>query len=605
MKTGKTHLLYFVTLFLLCCNCLHAQMNTVDSLRTILNSNQSQQIKLQAYILLSGRLSGVSFNENIKVAEQGLVLANKLNDSLSIAELNRNMGIANYFNGNYEKAANLFYLVADYYEKKNLQNQLAIILNDIAKLYRKTRDLTRASDIYERSLKLFLQLKDSSGVQMVLNESGVVYQYLGNYKEALRRYRASLEIATLLKDEMGKSWSYNFIAGVYLLQNNFEEAENFNLRSLAIRQKEKDTFSIALSYSDLGILYSTWAKTERAEYYFEQSNIIAERMQYKELLSNNYAAMSTMANMTGNYKSAFDFYTLHTLLKDSIFNAQKTRQIEEISTIYETTKREQQITEQRNEIRKQNLFFYYFAAVLIIALLTVYFYYTRNKLKQKLKLNTEILLQQELAAKSILEAEEKERSRIAKDLHDGVGQMMSAARMNLSVFANNIQLHNADQQHSLNNIITLVDDSCKEVRAVSHSMMPQVLVSKGLPQAVEELISKISPTLLQINFHNEGFEQRPEGNTETILYRVVQECVNNTLKHAEAKHLDISLVKDTEAISITMEDDGRGFDASASVQQDGMGLKNIITRIQFLKGTVDFDAAPGKGTSIVIHVPIN
>lgn len=605
MKTGNTQLLYSLLLFLFCSNNLVAQLSTVDSLRNIINSNQTQQIKLRAYILLSGKLSGVSFNENIKVAEQGLVIASKLNDSLAYAELNRNIGIANYFKGDYEKAANLYYLAAGIYERKNVKKQLAYVLNDIAKLYRKTRDLSRAGAIYERSLQLFLSLKDSSGMQMILNESGVVYEYQGNYKEALRRYRASLEIATRLKDEMGKSWSYNFIAGVYLLQNNYELAENYNLRSLAIRQKEKDTFSITLSYSDLGVLYSTWGKYERAQYYFDQSNILADKMQYKELLSNNYAAMSKMANMMGNYKSAFDFYTLHTLLKDSIFNAQKTRQIEEISTIYETSKKEQQIVEQRIAIRKQNLLLYFSAALLLISLLSAYFLYTRNKLKQKLKLNTEILLQQELATKSILEAEEKERSRIAKDLHDGVGQMMSAARMNLSVFSNNIQLQNVDQQHSLKNIITLVDDSCKEVRAVSHSMMPQVLVSKGLPQAVEELISKISISLLQINFHYEGFEQRPESNTETILYRVLQECINNTLKHAEAKYLDISLVKDNVAISITMEDDGKGFDASASVQKDGMGLKNIITRIQFLKGTVDFDAAPGKGTSIVMHVPIN
>ena len=584
---------------------MFAQMNMVDSLRAVINSNQSPQKKIQAYILLSGRLSGVSFNENIKVAEQGLLIANELKDSLAIAELNRNMGIANYFNGNYEKAAQLYYVAADYYERKNHLKQLAFVLNDIAKLYRKTRDLKRANAIYERSLKLFFELKDSSGVQMILNESGVVYEYQGNFKEALRRYRTSLEMATLLKDEMGKSWSYNFIAGVYLLQNNYEPAENYNLRSLAIRQKEKDTFSIAVSYSDLGILYSTWGKYERAQYYFDQSNILAEKMQYKELLSNNYAAMSKMANMTGNYKSAFDFFTLHTLLKDSIFNAQKVRQIEEISTIYETNKREQQIEEQRNAIRKQNLIIYSSAAFLLVALIIAYLLYNRYTWKQKLKQNTETLLQQELAAKSILEAEEKERSRIAKDLHDGVGQMMSAARMNLSAFSNNIQLHNADQQHSLNNIITLVDDSCKEVRAVSHSMMPQVLLSKGLPQAVEELISKINTTLLQINFHYEGFEQRPEGSTETILYRVLQECINNTLKHAAAKHLDISLVKDNETISITMEDDGKGFDATAALQNEGIGLKNIITRIQFLKGTVDFDAAPGKGTSIVMHVPIN
>jgi two-component system, NarL family, sensor kinase len=313
--------------------------------------------------------------------------------------------------------------------------------------------------------------------------------------------------------------------------------------------------------------------------------------------------MSQLANTMGKYKEAFQYYTWHTQLKDSIFNAQKNRQIEEISTIYETTKREKQIQEQKNIIRKRNQLLFGTIGLLLMLTVIAYLIYNRYKWKQQAKLQTEILKQQELAAKSIIEAEEKERSRIAKDLHDGVGQMMSAARMNLSSFSNSLQLQNNDQQQSLSNIITLVDESCKEVRAVSHSMMPQVLLKKGLPEAVEELVSKINTDVLKINLHSEGFEQRPDGNIETILYRVIQECVNNTLKHASAKHMDISLIKETESISISMEDDGKGFEWNETSADEGMGLKNIRSRVRFLKGEVDFDTTPGKGTSIVIYVP--
>lgn len=582
-----------------------AQMNVIDSLRSVISSSISPSQKTEAYVQLTGRLSVVSFNETIKIAEQGLEIAKQQNDSMAFANLNRNIGIANYFKGDYEKAATLYYLALGIFERRNKQKEKAIVLNDIAKLYRKTRDLNRAAAAYEQSLALFRILKDSSGIQMIFNESGVVYEYKGNYEEALRRYRASLDIATRLKDEMGKSWCYNFMAGVYLLQSKYQLAEDYNLRALAIRQNQKDTFSLALSYFDLGVLYSAWAKYDRAQYYFDQSVFIADRMGYKELVSNNYAEMSKMANMTGNYKAALDYFTWHTQLKDSIFNAQKTRQIEEIGTIYETNKREQQIQEQQSIIRKRNQLLYGAVALLLLLILIAYLTYNRYKWKQQAKLQAEVLYQQELAAKAILEAEEKERTRIAKDLHDGVGQMMSAARMNLSSFSNDVKLKNDDQQHSLSNIIKLVDDSCKEVRAVSHSMMPQVLLSKGLPEAVEELISKINSSILTIHFHSEGFEERPAGNIETILYRVIQECVNNTLKHADAKHLDISLLKDADSIRVSLEDDGRGFEKNKTDAEEGIGLKNIYSRIRFLKGDVDFDTAPGKGTSVVIHVPIN
>ncbi len=581
-----------------------AQMNVIDSLRAVIHSDIAPKQKLQTYVLLTGRLSNVSFNETIKLAEEGLQIGRQLKDSVAIAGLNRNIGIASYFKGDYEKAATLYYAALGIFERYDQKIETANTLNDIAKLYRKTRDLKRAAATYEQALLVYRSLSDSSGVQMILNESGVVYEYEGNYEEALRRYRASLAIAEALKDDVGKSWCYNFIAGVYLLQNKYEEAEDYNLRTLAIREQSNDSFSLSLIYSDLGNLYSNWGKYDRAEYYFDRSNNIAQQMGYRELLSNNYQSMSQLANRMGRFKEAFEFFTWHTQLKDSIFNAQKTRLIEEISTVYETTKKEKQIQEQQDTIRKRNfLLFGTIGLALLIALLS-YLLYNRYKWKQEAKLQAEILIQQELAANSIIEAEEKERSRIAKDLHDGVGQMMSAARMNLSAFSNTISLHTKEEQQSLSNIMQLVDDSCREVRAVSHSMMPQLLLKKGLPQATEELLLKINPDVLKISFHAEGFDQRPDSNTETILYRVIQECVNNTLKHARATKLDISMLKEEGNLSISFEDNGAGFNISESQKENGMGLKNIYNRIRFLKGDVDIDSAPGKGTSIVIHVPV-
>ena len=133
--------------------------------------------------------------------------------------------------------------------------------------------------------------------------------------------------------------------------------------------------------------------------------------------------------------------------------------------------------------------------------------------------------------------------------------------------------------------------------------MPAALLSKGLPDAVDELISKISSDQLKVNFHSEGFDERLDSNTETILYRVIQECVNNMIKHADATELDISMIKDKDGISVTIEDNGKGFHYDAEKADEGIGLKNIRSRILFLKGTVDFDSSPGNGTLVAIHIP--
>jgi signal transduction histidine kinase len=581
---------------------LSAQDTTIDSLRAGISAAKKDESKLKGYVLLAGKLSLISFNETIKVADQGLLLASKLKDSIAFAELTRYQGTAHYFKGEYEKAANYLFTSAGIYERRNMPKELGHVINDIAKLYRKTRDLKRASAFYEQAYKLFSSQNDSSGMQMILNESGVVYEYQGNYERAINSYRASLKMATLLKDEAGRAWALSFLAGAYGLQSKFQLAEDFNLQALGIRQKLKDSFAIALSYSDLGVMYSSWGKYERAVYYFEESNKVAEKMQYKELLSNNYAEMSRIANVTGDYKRALDYYTWHTQLKDSLFSAQKTRQIEELSTLYETNKKEQQIEVQQLTIKKRNQQIFFILLFTALAAVVAYLFYNRYKWKQQLKLQQEILKQQELATSLVLEAEEKERSRIAKDLHDGVGQMMSAARMNLSSFYNDLKLPDPEQNKSLTNIIQLVDESCKEVRAVSHSMMPSALLSKGLPQALEEIAGRISTADFTIHFYCEGFEERLDSNTETILFRVIQECINNAIKHAEATVLDLSLIKDKDGISVTIEDNGKGFIYDPAKVTEGIGLNNIHSRIQFLKGSIDIDSSPGKGTLIAIHL---
>jgi two-component system, NarL family, sensor kinase len=598
----KTPSIFFS--LLLFSSLLIAQENTVDRLRKVIAADTStNKTKLQAYIQLTGRLSVMSFNETIKIAERGISYAINLNDSLSYASLNQSMGTAYFFKGDYEKAANLYFLAIGIFERANAKNQLAYAYNDIAKLYRHNRDLKRAAAYYEKALVIFNQLKDPSGSQMILNESGLVYQYKGNYDEAVKRYNASLTIAKSLNDEAGKAWSYNFLAGAFLLQHQYKIAEEYHLQALTIRQKLQDSFSLAISYSDMGALYTNWQKYEQAASYLEQSNLIAEKMGYQELLSNNYAEQSKLANITGNYKKALDYYTWHTQLKDSLFTTQKTRQIEELSTLYETDKKEQQIVTQQNIIRKRNMVLAGVVSLLLTGILIGYLLYNRYKLKQQAKLQRELLLQQEQATKAILEAEEKERSRIAQDLHDGVGQMMSAAKMNLSSFSTSVQLQEKEHSSALINILQLVDESCTEVRAVSHSMMPLALTKKGLLQAIDELISKVDPSVLAISFHQQGFETRMDSNTETILYRVIQECMNNTLKHANATTLDISLIRDEDGISVTIEDNGQGFNTTTINMSEGIGFKNMNSRIHFLKGTIDFNSQPGKGTLVAIHIP--
>ena len=220
-------------------------------------------------------------------------------------------------------------------------------------------------------------------------------------------------------------------------------------------------------------------------------------------------------------------------------------------------------------------------------------------------MQAEILRQQDMAMRAVLEAEEAERQRIAKDLHDGVGQMMSAAKMNLSAVEAQLNLKTAEQKLAFENIIQLVDDSCREVRSVSHNMMPNALLKNNLEAAIREFIYKLDQQVLKVHLYAQGLDERLDSNIETILYRIVQECVNNVIKHSEADTLDITIIKEPGEITATIEDNGKGFDTTDKEKFEGIGLKNMRTRVDYLKGTIDFDSSPGNGTVVALHVPLN
>ncbi|MCY7293095.1 MAG: sensor histidine kinase, partial [Ferruginibacter sp.] len=185
---------------------------------------------------------------------------------------------------------------------------------------------------------------------------------------------------------------------------------------------------------------------------------------------------------------------------------------------------------------------------------------------------------------------------------DGVGQMMSAARMNLSLLEDHINL-NESEKAAYEKAVALVDESCKEVRAVSHNMMPNALIKTGLASALRAFIEQIETPSLKVQLYTEGLNESNNKNTETVLYRVLQECVNNVIKHSGASNLDIALIKDETGINATIEDNGKGFDTKDKNKFTGIGLDNIQKRIDFLKGTIEWQSSPGAGTLVAVFVP--
>ncbi len=599
MKPGFS----FLIILLFLSGLSQAQVN-LDSLRSVIASAKTYAEKKSAWRMYLDYHELRNFDTVIQAGNEALKLARRNGDSVNVAELQRLIGVAFYLKGKYDVAAQYYYASIAILEKANEQRKLALSYNELAKLYRKTRDLDRALENYNKAEDIFRQLKDTGGTAMILNESGVVFEYRGHYDEAIGRYSSAMNLAESINDSLSVSYSLSNIAGVYVIQNKFGEAEKKLLQAMEIRRSMNDRFATALTYTDLGAAMNAKGDYSKAAQYLLESNKIAEQMKYPELQANNYSELASVAQKQGNYQKAYEYFQKKTWLRDSLFNIDKTKQIEEVNARFESVKKEQKIEQQLHRIRLQNFLFAGIAALALLAGLLVYSQYKRNRLRQETKMKTELMRQQEMAVKAVMEAEENERQRIARELHDGVGQMMSAAKMNLSAFESELNFTNGGQKQSFEKIMQLVDESCKEVRTVSHIMMPNSLLKNGLVAAVRDFTEKLDKKTLQVHLYTEGLEERPDFNIESVLYRVLQECVTNVIKHANASALDISIVRDKDGITATIEDNGQGFDINDKEKFEGIGLPNIISRIEWLKGTVDFDSSPGRGTVVALHVPV-
>ncbi|GAA4849352.1 AAA family ATPase [Algivirga pacifica] len=238
--------------------------------------------------------------------------------------------------------------------------------------------------------------------------------------------------------------------------------------------------------------------------------------------------------------------------------------------------------------------------------------------QQTLRLNTE--LKQEMAEKeqlhklieeqkskylaAIVETQEKERKRIAEDLHDSLGALLGSVKMLFThlqdPFEQNVE-HTKAQEYI--KALQLLDDACQEVRRISHNMLPSSLTKFGLITTLSSFVDQVqSSSGLEINFQAYGFEDRLPSNIEVAVYRICLELLQNINKHAKAKQIDFQLMRYDDSLNISIEDDGIGFDLSH--KPTGIGLENIASRVDYLKGSYQIDSRPGYGTSVMIDIPL-
>ncbi|MBD3748248.1 MAG: sensor histidine kinase [Sphingobacteriales bacterium] len=540
---------------------------------------------------------------------KGIALAKKENNIEAQTQLNIFLVQSLFISGQHDKTVSYFLNAVKQFEKLPPYDERILLYYEGSGVYSKNKDFESALTFINKGLQDAKKLNLASFIADGYNRTGVVLERKGLLDSAMSYYQKSLRINEAIGNEFAVSYSLDNISGIYGAKNQPLKALPYQKRSLAIRLKLKDDFALSIALINISESHNLLNQLDSALHYAKQSLAISHKINFLDLEQYTLNHISEIYKKLGNYKLALDYKEKGTILKDSIYNETKSKQILELTTQYETEKKEEKIKDLNQqakikdlEIRRKNSFLVFGLVLFIVASALVGLYFNRRKIKNQIALQNEIIKQQDLATKAVLDAEERERRRIASDLHDGVGQMLSASLLNLNGFLSTIKNDiKAEQQTNGERTLSLITESYDEVRSISHQMMPNSLIKSGLATAVREFLQKIDSPQLKIATDITGLDERLDERTETILYRVIQESVNNTIKHAKASKLSIQLFKDEEGINLTIEDNGVGFDPS--VAKNGIGLDNIKSRIAFINGLVEYDSAPGKGTLVHIFVP--
>jgi two-component system, NarL family, sensor kinase len=245
------------------------------------------------------------------------------------------------------------------------------------------------------------------------------------------------------------------------------------------------------------------------------------------------------------------------------------------------------------------IIFIVLAGIIYLVFIAVLFIFIFQYRKRKIIHESE---KQIIAMNSIIQGQEAERSRMAKDLHDGLGSMLSGIKLNLSSMKSSMMAHENDAQ-LFNKSIVQLDKAITEMRSIAHNMMPEALLKFGLSEALQDYCDGINESnLVKIKFTSIGLHKPLEKSIEIIFFRIVQELSNNAIKHAVAKNIFIQLNNHGLGVTLTIEDDGKGFDVTQITK--GAGLQNVQSRIDYLKGSMEIHSKAGEGSTFIIEIPL-
>ena len=534
------------------------------------------------------------------------------------------------------------------------QTSLAWLYNNVAGDYAKLADYRQAIEYLLKAAAIFEKIQPAS-LGGVYGNIASMYAYLLLPQRALEYDQKAIAAAAKAKDTVAFAQRNIGYAARLLDSKRFIEAEEvlntieplvlklnrsstntFFYQNRGLVKKSKGNYLAAIA--DLKKAYSYTienknilhqltllepltttlidvGKMDEAKNYLDTLLRYSIAYKIKEAELNAYDGLAEWYSRKNDYKIANQYLQKSRLLIDSVSSEEMKNKIAAMETRFRVQGKNNEIKKllaeqhyKEVQIQKRNMLNYVLiGGIVVLAFLSFLTWrnYTHRKKIQQQRI-TELETEKQLAAtEAVLKGEEQERSRLAKDLHDGLGGLLSGIKLQLGAMKGNLILSEANGL-VFNNALNKLDESINEMRRVAHNMMPETLMKLGLKQALQDYCAYLSSSgnfLINSEFH--GLEERMDSAAEISVYRIVQELLNNAIKHSGSTTILAQVMRAGNNLTITVEDNGQGFELHDAHTLKTAGLRNVRSRVNYLNGKMDILTSLGKGTSVYIECKID
>ena len=629
----------------------NAQLNRKDSLFNAIANQKADSNAVYALYYYGEYFE----NENPDSADwyyrKGLQLAEKLAYKKGIASYSSYALVLLNNKGDYLEGLKVAQMALDLFEEgAGTERDLAVGHINIGNEWQYLGDLKQAAEAYLKGAAIAGRIKDQFLLRVCYNNLSSVFIELKDYHKVLEYSTKAYSIATQMNNDYARASSMiNMAVGEIELNKNYLKAISLYDSIAAIGKRieepvlELDALNgkgeVYMKMNQLGKASEVYNKllfeaksTANTPYEMfasaglaliaDQSGRFGEAAQYLQkaisladstgalLEKKNYLGVGVeIALKSGNSTLSAIFYRQYNQLSDSLMSVQRQSDVRLEEARYNATLREQMIVLQQAKISRRNWQVGLLVVSMVAAFLIFFLWVVNLNKKRQLQKRKIQQLEQEkqlLSVQALLKGQEEERSRMAKDLHDGLGGMLSGIKLTLGGMKGNMVL-TEENARLFSGALLKLDQTIGEMRRVAHSMMPEALLRLGLGQALSDYCNGLTESSagLLVNYQQFGLKERLPNDTEIVVYRIVQELLTNVIKHSKATQVLVQLMQQDNLLMLTVEDNGQGFKPETVLNNNGSGLSNIHSRVSYLHGTIDIKSEPGKGSSFHIEIPTN